>query len=805
MSNKTRIQLFGSVLIALVGCDFPGSGTEGGEEGTGGSDEGTGGSESTSESTGGLDEGTGGSESTGGDVIPSNELFISEYVEGSSNNKAIELFNNTGATIDLSAYQLQFFFNGQTSAGTTISLSGSIADGDAFVVASNAASDELLALADLTSGGSFFNGDDAIVLSHDGVPVDVFGQIGVDPGTEWGSGDTGAQNNTLRRLADITDGDPNGDDAFDPAIEWAGFGQDVFTDLGSHGVNGGGEPGDVLFIHDVQGDGAASPLLGTSVTVEAVVIADFQSERSGYFIQEENADADTNPLTSEGLFVYNPGGMDVNVGDVVRVTGTVVEYFELTEVNNVTDVQIVGTASLPSRVSLSLPVTSLDEMEAVEGMGVTFPQALHVTEVYRLGRYGEVPLSGSDRLSQGTQIAAPGSAALAVEAQNLLNTIVLDDILTSQNPDPVIYPAPGLSASNTLRGGMTVAGLTGVMDFGFDEYRIQPTQTPNFNQASNPRPAPLSRQGALRIASFNVLNYFNGDGAGGGFPTSRGADTAEEFERQSDKIVSAIVDLNADVIGLMEIENDGFGSQSAIAELVDRINVASLTTYDFIDAGGPIGDDEITVGLLYRTSSVSPVGSPAILDSSVDPDFNDDRNRPPLAQTFSLGGESVTVVVNHLKSKGSSCDGDGDPDAGDGQGNCNLTRLAAAQAIVDWLGTDPTNSNDSDFIIMGDLNSYAQEDPIAAIENAGYTNVLSPNEYSYVFDGRWGTLDYQLVSSSLVSQLVSASPWHINADEPISLDYNTEFKSIGQVTSLYAPTAFRASDHDPVVADFDLD
>ena len=91
-----------------------------------------------------------------------------------------------------------------------------------------------------------------------------------------------------------------------------------------------------------------------------------------------------------------------------------------------------------------------------------------------------------------------------------------------------------------------------------------------------------------------------------------------------------------------------------------------------------------------------------------------------LAQAFvEIGNtdfEPVTVAVNHLKSKGSPCDDIGDPDTGDGQGNCNLTRLAAAQAQVNWLAGDPTGSGSDDYLIIGDLNSYAMEDPIAAIK-----------------------------------------------------------------------------------------
>jgi hypothetical protein len=314
------------------------------------------------------------------------------------------------------------------------------------------------------------------------------------------------------------------------------------------------------------------------------------------------------------------------------------------------------------------------------------------------------------------------------------------------------------------------------------------------------------------VASFNVLNYFNGDGAGGGFPNSRGANTPSEFTRQRDKTITAILAMDADVIGLMEIENDGYGAGSAIADLVDGLNAAAgAGTYAYIDPGVPvIGTDEIAVGFIYQPATVTPVGAAAILDSSVDPLFNDSKNRPALAQTFqeNATGGRFTAVVNHFKSKGSACDDIFDPDLNDGQGNCNQTRTNAAIALAQWLNTDPTGSNDPDFLIIGDLNAYAMEDPISVLQNAGYTNLVSSflgsDAYSYVFAGEWGYLDHALSNGNLTPQVTGVTEWHINADEPPVLDYNEEFKSAGQIISLYSPDGYRASDHDPVVVGLEM-
>ena len=432
-------------------------------------------------------------------------------------------------------------------------------------------------------------------------------------------------------------------------------------------------------------------------------------------------------------------------------------------------------------------------------MLTTFSQELTVTEHYNLGRYGNVLLSGSGRLMNPTQIAEPGVPATAVAEANALNQIMLDDANETQNPDPIVYPAPGLSASNTLRTGNTVTNLTGVLMYGHDSYRIQPTITPDFVDTNPRTAAPAAISGDLTVASFNVLNYFTTFG-------SRGANNATEFTRQHNKIVNAIATMNADVVGLIEIENN---ATTAIESLVNGLNsTLGAGTYAYINTG-TIGTDEIKLAIIYKPATVTPVGAYAILDSSVDPDFLDTKNRPVLAQTFENGtGERFTIAVNHLKSKGSSCSSIGDPDTGDGQGNCNVTRTNAAEAIATWLATDPTSSGDEDFIIMGDLNSYAQEDPIVALEDAGYTDLyaaFAANSYSYVFNGAFGTLDYMMANASMAAQISGATAWHINSDEPRSLDYNTEFKTAGQITTLYAPDAYRSSDHDPIIVGIDFD
>ncbi|MGU1739487.1 ExeM/NucH family extracellular endonuclease [Pseudomonas aeruginosa] len=746
------------------------------------------------------------------------ELIISEYVEGSGNNKALEFYNSGSQVLDLSAYRVEFYFNGASAAGRSIDLSGSLAPGKTFVLANGVADPALLALASQRVEGSWFNGNDAVLLRRRGGEIlDSLGQVGFNPGTTWGSGDVQTLDRSLVRKADIRDGDSDPSDAFDPAAQWLGYPRDTFANLGQHGAGepGGGEEAGLRPIHEVQGAGAESPLVNQRVAIEGVAVGDFQnaSELKGFYVQQEDATVDGDPATSEGIFVYDGGnGSDVKLGDRVRVTGQVREFNGLTELVGPLQVSVLASGvALPTPAGISLPLASADALERYEGMRVQLRQTLTVNEVYNLGRYGEVLLSSGGRQMTPTNVVAPGEQAKAMQARNDLDRILLDDGRSGQNPDPIRYPAPELSAYNSLRVGDRTSAIDGVLDYSAGSYRIQPLQTPTF-EAANPRPAQPAVEGRLRVASFNVLNYFNGDGKGGGFPSSRGANTAEEFQRQKAKIVAAILASKADIVGLMEIENDGYGEFSAIADLVNGLN-ASLPQgqrYAFVNPNrAKLGSDEIAVGLIYRGDKVRTYRSAAVLDSSVNPEFDDTRNRPTLAQTFQEinGGERLTIAVNHLKSKGSACDGD--PDTGDGQGNCNLTRARAAQALVDWLAGDPTGAKEPDRLIIGDLNSYAKEDPVNVIRSAGYTDLVARQAgagkgYSYVFSGQSGYLDHALANASLARQVRGAVEWHINADEPRVLDYNVEFKTPRQQDSLYNAEPYRASDHDPVVIGIDL-
>ena len=578
-----------------------------------------------------------------------------------------------------------------------------------------------------------------------------------------------------------------------------------------------------LFIHEVQGAGNVTPLSGATVIVEGVVVGDFQdTDLNGFFLQEEDSQIDADPATSEGIFVFEGGSsVSVAMGDTVRVTGTAIEFFDVTEITGVSSVEVTGTGQTATAVTLTFPVDDAN-FENIEGMAVHISQTMTITEYFNFDRFNEMAIA-TERLPQPTAIHEPGSVAAAAAADlNARSRIMLDDGRTASNPDPALHPNGAVfDLTNTFRGGDLLANVTGVMHDSFG-YRIHPTASADYT-AVNPRPTtPQDVGGDLKVASFNVLNYFTtSDGSGpicgpNADQGCRGADNAGEFTRQRDKIIAAIAEINADVVGLIEIENHP--ADDAVIDLVSGLNdLLGAGTYDFVPAG-VTGPDVIKVAFIYKPGSVSLNGPHAVLDNIgfLDPNNTGaNRNRAALAQTFeeNATGESFTAVVNHFKSKGSPCGtGDDDPEAG----SCNLTRTLASRVLADWLAGDPTGSGDPDVLVIGDLNSYDKEDPIDALkvgaDDTGGTGddyrdlvfeFLGEDAYSFVFSGQWGYLDYAMANESLRDSVTGTTIWHINADEPDILDYDTSFKKPAQ-QALYEPNAFRSSDHDPVIVGLNL-
>ncbi len=581
-------------------------------------------------------------------------------------------------------------------------------------------------------------------------------------------------------------------------------------------------------IYTIQGTGATSTLTGVRTTRGVVT----QVNNNGYYLQD--AVGDGNPATSDGIFVFTSTAPPVSAGHVVQITGTVSEFNTgaatnaltvanpVTEFSNLTNTVFTGTGSVAPTV-ISFPVATQGDLERYEGMLVQINTPLTASQNYFQGRYGQVTLSANGRLVKPTNIYRPGTAqALSLQDLNARSSLMLDDGSSLQN----VNPTPYIGADNTLRSGDTLPGITGVIDYGLATstntgpamYRIHPTVAPVFTRANPRTAAPPAVGGNVKVASFNVLNFFttfqNGSNAAGqtgqtctqGSDTPaaslcRGADDLAEFLRQRTKIVEAMKAINADVFGLMEIQNNG---NVAVQNLVDALNAAvGANTYAVVPTPPTTGTDAIRVAMIYKPGTLA-------LSGASQSDANAIHNRPPFAQTFSAGGQKFSVVVNHFKSKG-SCPASGlDTDQGDGQGCFNEQRKQQATALLSFISTLQAAAADNDVIVIGDLNAYGAEDPVNVLTTGGLVNQVAqadPAGYSYVFDGEAGYLDHALATPSLSSQVTGTVHWHINADEPSIIDYNNEFKQPACAAcgpDYYSATPYRASDHDPVVIGLNL-
>lgn len=618
----------------------------------------------------------------------------------------------------------------------------------------------------------------------------------------------------------------------------------------------GGTPSAVR-IHAVQGSGDSTPLFGQSVMVEGVVTRVFlaDNEIEGFFLQEEDADADGDATTSEGIFVYAPGLTpgDVAEGQIVSVEGTAGEFSGQTQIT-LASYSVTDSGDNSGLVSATdVFGIGADDREQLEGMLVSMDEVT-VTETFYLSRDNQYIVSEDGKLAQYSQLVAPGTANAtdydAFREANADRSIFIDDgsdRFDEQNPAEieVIDGNDGLlDAADTFTMGDTLSNVTGVLSVDFNSFNsgglVVRGARGDYADTDVAQEVPPAVDGELKIGSLNVQNFFTTLDDGGLTETGdspRGADTASEYDRQLDKLVEQITTLDMDILGLQELENSA--TDSAIAALVDALNDSlGATVYAYVPTGltGTGGDfpnasdqQPITNGIIYKVDMVEQVGETAILDSAafLDPNGTGEiRNRPAVTASFEViegdaSGQVVTVSSNHLKSKGSSGlpagdAGNPDSDQGDGQGFWNDTRTDGATVLAAWLDGNPTGVAAENTLILGDLNSYAGEDPIAALMDAGYLNTVAAQEgagtYSYVFGGEWGTLDYIMGKGTAFDGVeetgsYDAAIWNANAPFPTVYGYDEGFQpSPPGAQDLFDPTTpFRASDHDPVIVGLDLE
>jgi len=525
----------------------------------------------------------------------------------------------------------------------------------------------------------------------------------------------------------------------------------------------------------IQGNGYHSPLVDSQQAVRGTVT--LVSDGSGFYIEDTETVFDKR--SSRAMFVADTElARSVRPGQQLVLSGRVSEsgsrLDKLTALVDITRFEICAEQAELPLTRVALPMSSA-EREALEGMRVDLEQTLTLTDVYNLAE-GELTLSSNGVLRVPTEVAMPGTEARRLEKANRDHSIV------------AALPAAG----DSMAVGATTRKVMGIMGHDGRAQRLFLDAAPEVSFAPPSPPGPPGAE-SVRIITSNLLNFFNGDGKGRGFPTERGAASLDEFVAQAGRIQAVMTQLQPDLLAVQELENDGFGPDSAAQALLDTLNKTGNSDWAFV-APGPdgIGGDVITVGLFYRQHALHPVGSPRVLDS---PEFRH-LSRQPLAQLFREPGTGATflVAVNHLKSKGSCPESGVNADQEDGQGCWNRARVDAVKAEVRWLESLASDLDTNHILVLGDMNAWRNEDPIRQFSGSGFIDLVERlsglPQYSFLYWGQTGTLDYIFASPSLAGFARRAEIWHINADWPAGMNQPRPW--------------LRASDHDPVMVELDF-
>ncbi|UXI00077.1 ExeM/NucH family extracellular endonuclease [Photobacterium sp. TY1-4] len=877
-----------------------------------------------------------------------NDIIISEYVEGSSYNKAIEL-TNLGATdytfpahIELSRQKDGKEWSTVVNSKGDPALSGeTIPAGKSIIIHQpNPSNSDTNLLDAVSANGKAYgskaipttsvshNGNDAIALRDmSGETPKILDIVGVlDSADDWG------KDVTLRRYNTA-----NAQKSTYTPTDWLFEAKNTFNGLGDPALaekavaptpcTDAAGKFETKVIGEVQGTGYRSPLIAdgkfisdTEYQIEGVVSAVGSSLMKGFYLYQ----SDNNELTSDGVFVATEAFVDESlVGKTVCVIGKVEEAYGLTQILPTDDQwEVKEDAPVPSAVELvRIPADGENfraTLERHEGMKVRLPkdmdssqqgdQDMRVSRTFSYdydSRRDNMVLAYTRPNMQPNQQHVAGSVESQLQAsQNKNYRLFVDSDKKAPSGEIPYYPDFNTKPhSNYIRVNDSIVGLEGMITYSYGDFRLVPTNeitskniTRNTPRTSSPElnDETTFEQFPIRIATQNVLNFFNSPygGADNQHGDNRGAESEIEYIKQKDKIVEAVYGLNADIIGLMEIENNGFGDYSAITELVNAVNekytddrysarhyknsVENKYVFVGFDSDGnallddldAIGGDAISSGLLYRPSKVTlefskvipmpyqkaPMitdeNGAAIVDSKGEiRESGKNYQRDTVAATFWVNntGKKLTVAVNHLKSKGSTCweDWQGwekwdnfdpakdDVKDDDFQGSCENFRVAAA----DHLGKEMAKIG-GDRVVMGDMNSYAQEDPMLVLttipagktlkaardtfigykpqfgenggvitEDYGYINAVSLKDeanqrtsWSYSYNDEIGSLDHVLITKTLETKLLDATDWHINSSESPLFDYKHKNKGSSTVIDrLYSANAFRSSDHDSAI------
>lgn len=469
---------------------------------------------------------------------------------------------------------------------------------------------------------------------------------------------------------------------------------------------------------------------------------------------------------------------------------------------------------IPPRV-VEGDLTSVD-WASMLGQDVTITGNLVVVDTYDLARRGQVVVA-RERLYIPTSSVDPNDAdpdatsfeggsnvakVVALQKSNEAATITIDDGLSQQNVfPPPLFPELG-STQPSVRIGSVINGVSGKVVKSRNKFLLVSDKPLQWTPAKRPQ-RPDVGEARMTVSSFNVLNYFTT--LDNGSNNARGADTESEMKRQEAKLVAAISALKADVIGLMEIENNLNAENRLLAALNEAAGSPVYQGCGLPDqfSTAPGGADAIRVALIYRSDRVTPVGEVSTIHDEA---FS--NARAPIIHSFEAksGGQPLTVIVNHFKSKGGSNADAANKNKGDGQAAFNAARRAQSLAICNYIDKQKQADPQARVLVIGDLNAYNQEDPIDAMRAKGLVDLREqleaqnpsdeqPRDYSFIYRGQSGSMDHAMATKTLAADVTGVATWHINSDEPRFLDYNEEYNP----EVLYQADPFRSSDHDPVL------
>ena len=801
--------------------------------------------------------------SPAGAAPDASDVVISEVYGGGASGGAtwqrdyVELHNPTGQPVDLAGTSVQYrSASGTGNPSGVTPLTGTIPAGGRFLVAQGGTTvgaqplpepDVSGSIGMSATAGTIFLAQQPTVLtapptgSITGNPaiIDVVG-YGSSTTFETSAAPAPSITTSVARNSAGTDTDDNSAD----------FTAGPSTPTGTTG--GPTDPPDptptVRTIAEIQGTGSTSPLIGQTVITSGVVTAHYPTGGfNGFYLQTAGTGGALDPAThlaSDAVFVFGSAAAGaVHLEDHVRVTGKVSEFMGTTEITPAAaDVAVLPEPATVQPATVVLP-RAKGVRESMEGMLLAPQGPYTVANNYALNQYAEIGLAaGTKPLFTPTEVADPHDAAAiaAVKADNASRSVTLDDGATANFlAGDKNTPLPYLTQERQIRVGAPVTfAQPVVLEWRFDTWRFQPTSrvtasdVPPVTFGHTRSAAPEPTGGNVKLASFNVLNYFPTTGedfvsAGGnctwfndraGEPVTvrectgaddglgpRGAADDEDLARQQAKVVSAINGLGADVVTLEELENSarlGQGRDAAVGTLVDALNAqAGAGTWNFVPTPATAGDqadeDVIRTGFIYRPSVVEPVGVSVIDDV---PAFANARD--PLAQAFEpVGGTKYSrfiVIVNHFKSKGSG------PDDGTGQGLSNQERISQAEEVTEFSERMMGELDADKVFLTGDFNAYTREDPMQTLYDAGFTDIgsaASPDEYTYLFDGMVGSLDHILGNVAAARTVTGAHVWNLSSVEPVALEYS---RYNYNATDFYDAGPYRSSDHDPLVVGLDL-